>query len=46
MGNGGGGVAQLYAGGKASSVRDALALAQEALSSGAAKNKLAELAQS
>ena len=33
----------LYAGGKASSVRDALPLAREALASGAAKKKLAEL---
>jgi len=33
----------LYAGGKASSIRDALALAQEALASGAAKKKLGEL---
>ena len=35
----------LYAGGKASSVHDALALAREALASGAAKKKLGELAQ-
>jgi anthranilate phosphoribosyltransferase len=35
----------LYTGGKASSIRAALPLAQEALSSGAAKRKLAELSQ-
>jgi anthranilate phosphoribosyltransferase len=35
----------LYAGGKASSIRDALALARETLASGAAKKKLAELSQ-
>jgi anthranilate phosphoribosyltransferase len=34
----------LYAGGKASSIHDALALARETLASGAAKMKLAELA--
>jgi len=33
----------LYAGGKASSIRVSLPLAQEALASGAAKKKLAEL---
>ncbi len=33
----------LYAGGKASSIRDALALARETLASGAAKKKLGEL---
>jgi len=35
----------LYAGGKAASLRAALPLAQEALSSGAAKKKLQELSQ-
>ena len=35
----------LYAGGKAASIRAALPLAQEALASGAAKKKLAELTQ-
>jgi len=35
----------LYAGGKAASLRTSLPLAQEALSSGAAKRKLEELAR-
>ncbi len=35
----------LYSGGKAPSIRTALPIAQEALTSGAAKRKLAELGQ-
>jgi len=35
----------LYVGGKAASLRDAIALARETLASGAAKRKLAELSR-